>query len=256
MGMMKMADEDPTFPIVKVISPENHGLASECTLFEVRDMRRMCVAVIRAWSLLSTDPAEVERQLASVLNFLEQRKNLHMMSDETEGKRWGPWQWFKEAAEEAQIMPLDLLLVRLRRDEKAIPPKCEEYASSPQKKRMLLDWHECKHWVMTHMVKFVQDGSSSSPLAPRQAVQGYAGWGMPCEQQLHPLPKEDDEDPELEEMRNNDVANDRLAIDAEAQGEVRIGGLTSEQRKRKLEAGPFHPFVVEAARRAIEEASS
>lgn len=252
--MMKMADSNSTFPVVKIIPPENHGLASECTLFEVKDMRKMCIAVMKAWSLLSTDPMDVEKQLSSVLNFLEQKRNLHMMSEDSEGKRWGPWKWFKEAAEEAQIVPLDLLLVRLRRDGKSIPPMCEEYASSPNKKRMLLDWYECKHWVMTHMVKFVQDGSCS-PLPQRQAVQGYAGWGIFSEKQSCTAEKEDEEDPELEEMRNNDVSNDRLAIDAEAPGELRIGGLTREQRRRKLEAGPFHPFVVDAARRAIEEAS-
>lgn len=266
MGMLKMADETPgSFPVISVIyCPE---IESDGTIFAARDVEAICSAIFNAWMLLNKQPIHVEKQMASVLKFLRQQGNDKMlpmmMADDgmalLPGKTCSKaWENFKICLQDAEIIPVDLMAIRMRRDGREVPASLMDLCSSKKNgNKMLLDWHKCRHWFVPHMLKYVHDDGSIK--AARAAVQRFHGWGVV--EYVPQLPKNillpalgvscsDDE------QKNNNVDNDQLFVASSLQKKDESMKqqliLTPEERRVKAKAGPFHSLVVDAARKAIE----
>lgn len=278
MGMLKMADENPgSFPLISIVKcPE---IDSDGTIFAARDVPGICSAIFHAWMLLNKQPATVEKQMASALEFLRQQgkdKMLPMMmaadaaAEENLPCSSKAWENFKICLQDAEVIPVDLMAIRMRRDGREVPASLLDLCSSRKKNgnKMLLDWNECRHWFVPHMLKYVHDGGSGggSIVAARAAVQRFHGWGVVDYTIHNQLPKNislpaasdgggaascsDDE------HANNNVDNDQFVVASLLQksdeSEKQNLLLTPEERKAKAKAGPFHALVVDAAKRAIE----
>lgn len=256
MGMMKMASDDKKFPVLEVL-PEQ-PLARDGTIFRLKDARMLCVAVVKAWSLLSLEPHREEQQLAAVLNHLEGTTHLGIMTPPNNGGGGRMWQGFKEGLEEAQVIPLDLLLIRMKRSGGDGHANLRHLLSCPEREEgretMAVEWHMCRHWFVSHAVEYEGQGSSLQ-------LQGFHAWGSlsssdgTADDVVTKGAKEERE--QEEEERDNNVANDQFVTAAVAASEKggmnrRRGIMTKDERQRKRQAGPLHPLVVRAARRAIE----
>ena len=263
MGMLKMADDKPgSFPLISIIKcPE---IDSDGTIFAARDVPAICSAIFNAWMLLNKQPACVEKQMVSVLKFLRQQskdKMLPMMMA-ADDMAWPEktcskaWENFKICLQDAEIIPVDLMAIRMRRDGREVPDSLLDLCSSRKNgNKMLLDWNECRHWFVPHMLKYVHDGTY---MKARAAVQRFHGWGVV--DYTPQLPKNislqafgvsclDDE------HKNNNVDNDEFVVASLLQKTDKSKNqllLTPEERKVKAKAGPFHALVVDAARKAIE----
>lgn len=292
MGMLKMASESAA-PLLEIVTcPE---LDSDGTVFAIRDVVKVCSAVFNAWALLNKQPSMVERQADACIKFLRSRidaSNLSMMIGaggngsadcrQSHHHACKEWENFKLCLQDADVVPVDLMVVRMRRaasssDGATIPASLQQLLNCPNKKRgggepprkMTADWYECKHWFVPHAVRYVAAASSCQAV-----VQRFTGWGVVdyhCQQQPQHQQQQrqhNGEEEEEEEAANNNVANDRFVMSASRSAEAAATGeeegeegqqhqqmlllLTPEERKLKAQAGPFHAMVVDAARKAIE----
>lgn len=264
MGMLKMAGEKHSFPLARIVMcPE---LDSDGTIFKVKDVRGICASVFRAWMHLNKQPALVEKQMDLVLQFLrsQSKKSMlpMMMNAEyenlvqqncTAGKK--EWENFKISLQDAEVIPVDLMVIRMRRDGLEVPAALLNLCCcKSEKKKMLSDWHECRHWFVPHLLQYHNQTGGA-------VVQQFSDWGNT----VHPTHCTDHQTAALlhsweqeEETANNDVHNDQFHLASRSSAASNLSTqdnnllLTAEQKKAKAKAGPMHAMVVEAAKKAIE----
>lgn len=250
--MLKMADEDPNFfPLVGIVPPSSlpAEIDASGTIFAVKDLPRICEAVFGAWMLLHKQPSCIEKQMASVLEFLDRAKQQKIMpmlplladagvddGDEnlcSSKKR--DWDTFKLCLQDADIVPVDLMVTRMMRKNAGSgepPAALLDFCENRDRvcRRMPCDWQDCKYWFVPHMVRHNADG--------RTAVQRFTGWGLVDYMHTPFLPP------------GVGGCEDAAAAGGE---DEEVPRLTLEERERKAKAGgPFHALVVDAARKAIE----
>jgi hypothetical protein len=260
------------------------------TLFSIKSMEKVCIAILRAWALLNTNPEAINRQLAVVLEIFrlqkyngisyeceddeeEEEDNVSLKRNQRSTKKKKhasmkeEWVNVKQSIKEAQILPLELIALRMMKkseNKDAIPepmiPFLRDAEGLRKKKRMELDWYAHDKWFMSHMVEYDMGPDNKKVMRTR----GYKDWKISDTASADSSALSCEIEEEGEEERNNDVSNDRWdnvcrkqyhhhqQVAAEVVAVKRK--LTSEERKVKAKAGPFHPMVVDAANRAIQEA--
>lgn len=275
LGLLHRGSKDPNFFV------QLHPLEfSDGALFEIRDIKRVCIAVVSAWANLNTDPDAIHEQLHGILNHLEsksfpvlQSKNTaaagkdNNSSKKKRGMECDEWWNFKAALKEAQILPLQLLVARMARNNQTIPQELllimqqqknaaagGERSNTP-KKKVETDWHNQTHWFMSHLVEY-------TGMKREMKIKSYRDWS-PL-QHPHDMTAVQMQDEDCDEERNNNVQNDQTCVQgkhyfsssgsSKPEAARKKRELTAEERKIKSAAGPFHPVVVQAAAQAIEEA--
>ena len=256
LGMLKMADEDPDFfPLLGIVPSSSlpAEIDASGTIFAVKDLPRICEAVFGAWMLLHKQPSCIEKQMASVLEFLDRAKQQKIMpmlplpiadagvddgGENLCSSKKRDWDTFKLCLQDADIVPVDLMVTRMMRKNAAgsgdPPAALLDFCENRDRvcRRMPCDWQDCKYWFVPHMVRHGADG--------RTAVQRFTGWGLVDYTPMPSLPP--------------GVGGGEDAAEA---GEEDVPRLTLEERERKAKAGgPFHALVVDAARKAIESVLS
>lgn len=230
----------------------------------------MCEAVLRAWALLHKQPSCIEEHAKMVLKFLcrgdrDETLLLPMIfssgAADDDGSAQKEWEKFKICLQDAEVIPVDRMVMRMRRDGKPVPEAllalCHRSTrENPSSKKMPADWQHCKHWFVPHLLRYVPDG----PIATRAVVQRFSGWGI-VDYGCGSCSRDDEQQATKKdacdnEEENNNVENDQFAgILAMAKASVSEASssllLTKEERKVKAQAGPFHPLVVDAASKAI-----
>lgn len=118
MGLLKRAaaaeeGNDPSFFVQLRRSDDNMG---DGTIFIVRDLNKVCVALVKAWGMLNVDPSKFDSRLDTILNYLNGKKaslNLSLFASDEQGttanqrrkKNDEPAEWsnFKASVKEAQV---------------------------------------------------------------------------------------------------------------------------------------------------------
>lgn len=274
LGLLHRATQDRNF-FVKVHADKEFA---DGTFFTITSMEKVCVAVLRAWSLLNTNPREVEKQLHSILDMFRARRYSGIVEESlvTKKSSWSSssdaWANLKQSIKDAQILPLELIALRMMNSNSnplpdAMVPFLKDVEALKRKKRMDSDWYTHKHWFMSHMVDYHHDHNSNNNNNNKVLrIRSYKDWAVFVDKRyLDQSEVEEKDNNNDDEDRNNDVANDRAEDVCRKQyyyhrkkssssSSTDPRKLTSGEKKLKAKAGPFHPAVMDAANRAIEEA--
>jgi hypothetical protein len=279
MGLLHRGAHDPHFFVRvhrddAIAAADSNNEFKDGTLFTILCIEKVCVAVLRAWSLLNTDPGTINKQLQATLDYLRTKRcpGIDVSSSTCEHEKNAAWTNFKQSVREAQILPLELLALRVMRssDCGVIPDAMQKYlkdaAALQKRKRLNSDWHTHQHWFMSHMVEYESSDacifSSSSRSTRTIKIKSYKDWPTTITSEAEEGERTAAENVgEDEEDTNNDIRNDqwqnvcRKRYDTNSSsGGLSTRKLTKNEMKVKAKAGPFHPMLVGAVNKAIEEA--
>ena len=277
LGLLHRGSKDPHF-FVRVQGDDAVNSIKEFkdgTLFTILCIEKVCVALLRTWSLLNTDPGTINKQMQATLDYLYTRRHpgINVLSSSSceDGNKISKAAWtnFKQSVCEAQILPLEVLALRVMKssDKGVFPEAMAQYIKDAdglkKRKRLNTDWHTHQNWFMSHMIEYESASLDGFNIrgTKKITIKSYKDWPTTAKTSEDDRRAEAAAEEEDEEDRNNDIRNDQWHDVSrkryhDSSGFSSTRKLTKNEMKVKAKATPFHPMVVAAVNKAIDEACS